>query len=82
MASPFPFMRVPNDPARWIAVIREQAHDLDAARAEGARLRDWVLGGWVLENHLDEWLEALSPNGMEKATLPGSSQRIADGRGK
>ncbi len=38
-------MRVPNDPTRRIAAIREQVHDLDAARAEGARLRDWVLGG-------------------------------------
>jgi hypothetical protein len=55
-------MRVPNDPVRWSEAIRERVHDLDAARAEGVRLREWVLGGWMLEDHLDEWQMALDPS--------------------
>ncbi len=66
-----PVMRVPNDPVRWIKAIRERVNDLDAARAEGARLREWVLGGWMLEDHLDEWLEALSPSEGTGAVVVG-----------
>jgi GT2 family glycosyltransferase len=76
-----PVMRVPNDPVRWIEAIRERVYDLDAARAEGARLREWVLGGWMLEDHLDEWMEALSPSEGTGAVVVGQPQRIADVRG-
>jgi len=54
---------VPNDPVAWIEAIRERVHDLDAAEAEGDRLRRWVLEGWMLEDHLEEWLRALLPPG-------------------
>ncbi|GBE11553.1 glycosyl transferase family 2 [bacterium BMS3Abin12] len=76
-----PVVRVPNAPDRWIAAIRERVHDLDAARAEGARLRDWVLGGWMLEDHLDEWMGALSP-GKEVGVRHGvEPERKVDARG-
>jgi glycosyltransferase involved in cell wall biosynthesis len=56
-----PVCRVPNDPARWIAAIRERIHDRDAARREGEQLREWVKRHFVLEDHLDEWYHALVP---------------------
>lgn len=53
-----PALRLPNEPQRWIAALRERLHDLDAAEREGQALRDWVLRDYVLEDHLDEWLQA------------------------
>ena len=58
-----PVERVPNDPVAWIEAIRERVHDLDAAEREGERLRRWVEAGWMLEDHLAEWLRALLPPG-------------------
>ena len=55
-----PVTRVPNDPARWIEAIRERVHDPDAARAEGARLRRWVLEHWMLEDHVEAWARVLT----------------------
>jgi GT2 family glycosyltransferase len=54
-----PVTCVANDPARWIAAIRERVSDLDALAAEGDRLRDWVLAHRMLENNLDGWMRAL-----------------------
>ncbi len=59
-----PVARVPNDPQAWMDAIRERVFDLDAAEAEGDRLRRWVHGEWMLEDHLDEWLAALTPNAV------------------
>lgn len=57
-----PVTRIPgNKPGAWIKAVRERIHDLDAAEREGERLRQWVLAGWMLEDHLDEWVKALSP---------------------
>ncbi|MBK8750873.1 MAG: glycosyltransferase [Candidatus Competibacteraceae bacterium] len=56
-----PVTRVPNNPKAWIDAIREHVHDLDQTRAEGERLREWVLSNWMLDQHLDEWLRALLP---------------------
>lgn len=56
-----PVTRVPNNPKAWIEAVRAHAHDLDATRAEGERLREWVLSNWMLDQHLDEWLRALLP---------------------
>ena len=53
-----PAQRLPNDPQRWIAALRERIHDPDAAELEGQALRRWVLRNYLLEDHLDEWLAA------------------------
>lgn len=55
-----PVKRVPNTPEAWIEAIRERVYDLDAAEREGERLRQWVLQHYILEDHLDEWLQALT----------------------
>lgn len=70
-----PVARVPNDPERWIEAIRARIHDRDAARAEGARLRDWVLQGWMLEDHLYQWMAALSADGGVRSV----SERLLQG---
>jgi glycosyltransferase involved in cell wall biosynthesis len=62
-----PALCLPNDPQRWIAALRERIHDLDAAELEGLALRRWVLRDYVLEEHLDEWLEAHLPESAKSA---------------
>ncbi|TVR65159.1 MAG: glycosyltransferase family 1 protein, partial [Candidatus Competibacteraceae bacterium] len=57
-----PVTRVPNNPNAWIDAIRAHVHDLDATRAAGEQLREWVLSNWMLDQHLDEWLKALLPD--------------------
>ncbi len=52
-----------NDPQRWIEALRERIHDADAREVEGARMRQWVIQHYVLEDHLDEWLAAHLPGG-------------------
>ena len=58
-----PVRCVKNEPGEWIAAVREHLRDPDAARQAGVRLRRWVLDRWMLEDHLDEWLTALSHSG-------------------
>lgn len=53
-----PVARVPNRPEAWLEAIRARIHDLDAAQQEGEALQRWVREGWMLEDHLGEWLEA------------------------
>ena len=51
-----------NNTQAWIKAIREYADDIDAAAAEGDRLRQWVIDGWMLDDHVDQWLSVLLPN--------------------
>ena len=51
---------VRNRPEEWVAAIRENLHDLSAARQAGSKLRKSVRDHWMLEDHLDEWLAALT----------------------
>lgn len=71
-----PVTLVPNNARAWIKAIRERAHDLDAAAHEGDALKAWVKEHWMLEDHLHEWLDALTE------TSSGTKQSIAaKGRG-
>jgi hypothetical protein len=56
-----PARLVANRPAAWIEAIREHLADPAAALAAGDRLRAWVLEDWMLEDHLDAWVSALTP---------------------
>ena len=61
----FPYQNAPvkcvsNDPQAWATALRERIHDLDAAAVEGDCLRQWVHKHYMLEDHLDEWLSALT----------------------
>ena len=57
-----PVTCVPNNPKAWIDAIRAHIHDMDATRAAGERLHDWVLSNWMLDQHLDEWMKILLPD--------------------
>ncbi|MCC9002457.1 MAG: glycosyltransferase, partial [Candidatus Competibacter sp.] len=56
-----PVKRVPNETPAWVEAIRERVHDLDAAEREGDALRAWVLEHYILDDHTDDWLNALRP---------------------
>ncbi|WP_198972309.1 glycosyltransferase [Xylophilus sp. ASV27] len=53
-----PVTRLPNDPQRWIATIREQLAEPDALKAAGHALQGWVREGFMLENHVAGWFAA------------------------
>jgi glycosyltransferase involved in cell wall biosynthesis len=52
---------VDNTASAWVKALRERIHDADAREQEGANLRQWVHNGYLLENHLEEWLLAHLP---------------------
>lgn len=54
-----PVTRIPNEPGRWIDEIRTMAGSPQRLAAEGDRLRDWVRKGFILEDHLDSWVDGL-----------------------
>jgi glycosyltransferase involved in cell wall biosynthesis len=56
-----PACRVRNTPAAWVEAIRARIHDAEAREREGDAMRRWVLDAYLLENHLNEWLEAHLP---------------------
>lgn len=58
-----PITRVVNNPAAWIRTIREQLADPEALSRAGDELRTWVRAGWMLEDHWDQWLSVLYPEG-------------------
>ena len=68
-----PVRCVRNRPEEWVEAIREHLHDLSAAEQAGAKLRRWVLDHWMLEDHLDEWLAALTDSSRVSA-CPSKSQ--------
>ncbi len=57
-----PVTRVPNNPQVWIDAIRAHVHDMDATRAAGEQLHEWVLSNWMLDQHLNEWMKMLLPD--------------------
>ncbi|MDR2507289.1 MAG: glycosyltransferase, partial [Candidatus Accumulibacter sp.] len=58
-----PALRLPNDPDKWIAAIRERVGEPDALAREGKALREWVEKNHLLESTLDLWLDALCQTG-------------------
>lgn len=61
-----PVHRIDNHPGAWIAAIRERLSDRPALRREGECLRTWVRTHYMLEDHLGEWLDALTPTPSEQ----------------
>jgi glycosyltransferase involved in cell wall biosynthesis len=61
-----PVTRVNNIASEWIAAIRERIYDLDNAEREGEVLRQWVLKHYILEDHLDQWIQAFAPPSFAK----------------
>ncbi|MHB8224363.1 rhamnan synthesis F family protein [Acidithiobacillus sp.] len=57
----FPVWRVANRYRDWMKVIREAISDRTALAAVGDALRDQVRARWMLEDRLDDWLQAWLP---------------------
>jgi len=57
----FPVWRVANRYRDWLKTIREAVSDRDALARQGDLLREQVRQRWLLEDHLDAWLEAWLP---------------------
>lgn len=57
-----PVVRVNNDVESWVTAIRQLLADKPALAAAGEALKQWVLEHYILEDHLDEWLDALTNN--------------------
>jgi len=53
---------VANTTEAWIAALRDRIHNAEAREAEGQNMRKWVQQNHLLENHLQEWLEAHLPD--------------------
>ncbi len=68
-----PVTRIANNARTWIKTIRDRVHDLDALAAEGDQLRHWVLENWMLDEHLEEWRDALNPVSVRKVAECASS---------
>ncbi|MBS3952248.1 MAG: FkbM family methyltransferase [Methylomicrobium sp.] len=56
-----PVTLVGNNTQYWLKAIREKIGEPEALRAEGKVLQQWVLDNYLLEDHLDDWLQALTP---------------------
>ncbi len=57
----FPVWRVANRYRDWMKAIREAISDRIALAAAGDALRDQVRARWMLEDRLDDWLQAWLP---------------------
>jgi len=64
-----PVKRVQNNRQEWLTAIRERVHDLEAAYQEGNALRDWVTTNHMLNDHVDEWRQALLGNSGEQVNI-------------
>jgi glycosyltransferase involved in cell wall biosynthesis len=75
-----PVSCLPNKPQAWVEAIRARIHDREAARQDGERLRAWVHAHWMLEDHLDEWLRALSPTTTSETNCAPAARQQAGAR--
>jgi glycosyltransferase involved in cell wall biosynthesis len=66
-----PVCRARNQARAWIRAIRERIHEPEAAVREGEALREWVLANGMLEDHLADWSDVLTPG----AAAGGRDQR-------
>ncbi|MDP2752643.1 MAG: glycosyltransferase [Rhodocyclaceae bacterium] len=56
-----PVTRVTNTTEAWITAIREHLHDQDELTRRGQVLSEWVQTHYMLEDHPNDWLRALTP---------------------
>ena len=56
-----PVVRVKNTKEQWLQAIYEMVSDSERLTHSGDRLRQWVVDNFILQNHLQEWMLALTP---------------------
>ncbi|OQW93086.1 MAG: hypothetical protein BWK79_13000 [Beggiatoa sp. IS2] len=54
-----PVTRVKNTDQAWLQAVQEHLSDLEWTAQQGQQLKQWVINGWMLEDHLQEWLKGL-----------------------
>ncbi|MDH5358624.1 MAG: glycosyltransferase [Gammaproteobacteria bacterium] len=55
-----PVTRVNNETEAWLTAIRTALANPDELKRKGDELKAWVLKGYILEDHLDDWADALN----------------------
>ncbi len=60
-----PVTRVSNEKSAWLDAIRSHIRDPEASKLAGIELKNWVLANFITEDHLEEWLDALTPAGID-----------------
>lgn len=55
-----PVTRINNSSADWLDAIRAAIAHPESLQREGQALRSWVLNNYVLEQHREKWLKALT----------------------
>ena len=73
-----PVHLVNNQTRAWVNAIREHIHDLDTTWKAGDTLRKWVRKNYLLQQHLDDWLDALDPSDGShcQALAPGKASGL------
>ncbi|WP_255496577.1 glycosyltransferase [Aquitalea sp. LB_tupeE] len=61
-----PVCRVPNTTEAWVEAIRSRIHDLESTYREGDALRAWVDRHYWIEDHLEDWQQALTGQAVKK----------------
>lgn len=56
-----PATHLPNDPRRWVEAIQDKIRDMDQLAREGDALRTWVLDNFMMDQHVNAWYDALTP---------------------
>ena len=72
-----PVTRVSNTHQAWLNAIRAHIHDLKATKQAGHHLKQWVFDNWLLENHIDEWAQALNIVALTESILIHSPMRFS-----
>lgn len=57
-----PACRVENNVTAWVEALRARIHDTEAREREGLAMQQWVHQNYLLEDHLEEWLQAHLPD--------------------
>jgi glycosyltransferase involved in cell wall biosynthesis len=55
-----PIVRVENTSEQWISAIRTAVSDTQSLHQSGDALKAWVHQHYILEDHLEEWVSALT----------------------
>lgn len=58
-----------NDKQVWLTAIRERIHDLDALYKEGDILQEWVRNNYMLNDHADNWKNAILGTSFSKEQI-------------
>ncbi|MBI5937895.1 MAG: glycosyltransferase [Betaproteobacteria bacterium] len=63
----YPVTRVASRYKDWVEAIRSHVADMDALAEKGDELKRYIEANWILEDHLDVWLQAWLPGDMKRA---------------